>query len=130
MLPGWLIIAASFAYLLLLFAVASHGDRRARQGRSVIGNAWVYALSMAVYCSAWTYFGSVGRAATTGIWFLPIYLGPMLAMILATLVVRKMIRIARTYRTTSIADFIASRYGKSPLIAALVTLITVIGIVP
>jgi Na+/proline symporter/nitrogen-specific signal transduction histidine kinase len=124
------LIGVAFAYLLLLFAVASYGDRRARQGRSVIGNAWVYALSMAVYCSAWTYFGSVGRAAAAGVWFLPIYLGPMLAMIGAWMVVRKMIRIARSYRITSIADFIASRYGKSPLLAGLVTLITVVGIVP
>jgi Na+/proline symporter/nitrogen-specific signal transduction histidine kinase len=125
-----LIIGVSFAYLLLLFAVASFGDRRVAQGRSVIGNPWTYALSMAVYCSAWTYFGSVGRAAAAGVWFLPIYLGPMLAMILAWMVVRKMIRIARTYRITSIADFIASRYGKSPLLAGLVTLITVVGILP
>ena len=130
MLSPGLVLTASFAYLLALFAIAWWGDRRAQQGRSVIGNAWVYALSMAVYCTAWTYFGSVGRAATSGVWFLPIYLGPMLAMILAWLVVRKMIRIARTYRITSIADFIASRYGKSPLLAGLVTLITVVGIVP
>ena len=72
---------------------------------------------MAVYCTAWTYFGSVGRAAAAGVWFLPIYLGPTLAMVLAWIVVRKMIRIAKTYRITSIADFIASRYGKSPLLA-------------
>ena len=130
MISTALLIGVAFAYLLLLFAVASFGDRRARQGRSVIGNAWVYALSMAVYCSAWTYFGSVGRAAAAGVWFLPIYLGPMLAMIGAWMVVRKMIRIARSYRITSIADFIASRYGKSPLLAGLVTLITVVGIVP
>ena len=96
----------------------------------MIGNAWIYALSLAVYCTAWTYFGSVGRAAASGVWFLPIYLGPMLAMLLAWIVVRKMIRIAQTYRITSIADFIASRYGKSPMLAALVTLITVVGIVP
>ncbi|HEY9095071.1 MAG TPA: histidine kinase dimerization/phospho-acceptor domain-containing protein, partial [Hydrogenophaga sp.] len=130
MLSAPLVIAVSFAYLLLLFGVASWGDRRALAGRSVIGNAWVYALSMAVYCTAWTYFGSVGRAASSGVWFLPIYLGPMLSMILAWLVVRKMIRIAKAYRITSIADFIASRYGKSPVLAGLVTLITVVGIVP
>ena len=124
------VVAISFAYLLLLFAVASYGDWRAGQGRSIIGSPWVYALSMAVYCTAWTYFGSVGRAASSGVWFLPIYLGPMLAMVLAWLVVRKMIRIAKTYRITSIADFISSRYGKSPLLAGLVTLITVVGIVP
>ena len=130
MLSASLVVGASFAYLLLLFAVASLGDRRAAQGRSLIDNAWVYALSMAVYCTAWTYFGSVGRAATSGIWFLPIYLGPTLAMVLAWMVVRKMLRIAKSYRITSIADFIGSRYGKSPTLASLVTLITVVGIVP
>lgn len=130
MLSPALVIGASFVYLLLLFAVASFGDWRARKGRSIIANPWTYALSLAVYCTAWTYFGSVGRAASGGIWFLPIYLGPTLAMVLGWLVVRKMIRIAKTYRITSIADFIGSRYGKSPLLAGLVTLIAVVGIVP
>ncbi|MDI4657685.1 sensor histidine kinase [Xanthobacter autotrophicus] len=130
MISAPVVVGAAVVYLALLFAIAAFADRRAREGRSVIGNAWIYALSLAVYCTAWTYFGSVGRAAATGVWFLPIYLGPMLAMLLAWIVVRKMIRIAHTYRITSIADFIASRYGKSPLVAALVTLITVVGIVP
>ncbi|MEO8312772.1 MAG: sensor histidine kinase [Caldimonas sp.] len=130
MLSTPLVIAASFAYLMLLFAVAHLGDRRAREGRSIIGNAWVYALSMGVYCTAWTYFGSVGRAASAGLWFLPIYLGPTLGMLLAWMLLRKMIRIARVHRITSIADFISSRYGKSRLLAALVTLIAVVGIVP
>ena len=125
-LSGPVVIATALAYLLLLAAIAHVGDRRAAQGRSIIGNAWVYTLSLAVYCTAWTYFGSAGRAATTGVWFLPIYLGPTLAMVLSWMVVRKMIRIAKTYRITSIADFIASRYGKSPLLAGLVTLITVV----
>ena len=130
MLSTPLVIAASFAYLMLLFAVAYLGDTRAREGRSIIGNAWVYALSMGVYCTAWTYFGSVGRAASAGLWFLPIYLGPTLGMLLAWMLLRKMIRIARVHRITSIADFIGSRYGKSRLLAALVTLIAVVGIVP
>jgi Na+/proline symporter/nitrogen-specific signal transduction histidine kinase len=127
--PG-VVVAASFLYLGALFAIAAWADRRAAAGRSVIGNAWVYALSMGVYCTAWTYFGSVGRAASTGLWFLPIYLGPTLAMVLAWVVLRKMIRIERRYRITSIADFIASRYGKSRLLAGLVTLIALVGVVP
>jgi signal transduction histidine kinase/Na+/proline symporter len=130
MIAAPVVLAVSAAYLALLFAVAAFADRRAAVGRSVIGSPLVYALSLGVYCTAWTYFGSVGRAATGGISFLPIYLGPMLAMTVAWLVVRKMIRIAQSYRITSIADFIASRYGKSPGLAALVTLITVVGIVP
>mgnify|MGYP001177934779 CR=1 FL=1 len=130
MLPSWLIIGASFAYLLVLFAVAYYGDRRADQGRSIIANPWTYALSLGVYCTAWTYFGSVGRAASGGIGFLPVYLGPTLGLALAWLVVLKMIRIARSYRITSIADFIASRYGKSHLLGGLVTVIAVVGTVP
>jgi Na+/proline symporter len=101
MLSAPLVLGASFAYLLLLFAVAQFADKRARAGRSVIGNAWVYTLSLGVYCTAWTYFGSVGRAATSGLWFLPIYLGPTLAMLLAWTVLRKMVRIARIGRITS-----------------------------
>jgi Na+/proline symporter/nitrogen-specific signal transduction histidine kinase len=120
----------ALAYLLLLFAIAYAADRRATAGRSVIGHSAVYALAMGVYCTAWTYFGSVGRAASSGLWFLPIYLGPTMAMVLASTVLRKMVRIARTQRITSIADFIASRHGKSRLLAALVTLIAIVGIVP
>lgn len=130
MLPASLIVGTSFVYLLLLFAVAYFGDRRADQGRSVIANPWIYGLSLGVYCTAWTYFGSVGRAASSGIWFLPIYLGPTLGLTLSWLVVLKMIRISRTYRVTSIADFIASRYGKSQLLGGLVTVIAVVGTVP
>ena len=130
MLSPTLVLVLSFGYLLLLFAVAGWADRRAAAGRSVIGNAWVYALSIAVYCTAWTYFGSVGRAASGGVWFLPIYLGPTLAMLVAWVVLRKMVRTARAQHVTSIADFIASRYGKSPALAGLVSLITVVGIVP
>ena len=73
MLSSTVVIGASFAYLVLLFAVAWFGDKRAAQGRSIIASPWVYALSMAVYCTARTYFGSVGRAANAGVWFLPIY---------------------------------------------------------
>jgi len=130
MLSPTLVAGTAFSYLLVLFAIAWYGDRRAEQGRSLVASPWVYALSIAVYCTAWTYFGSVGRAASDGVWFLPIYLGPMLAMILAWVVIRKMVRIARTWRITSVADFIASRYGKSRLVAGLVTVITVVGIVP
>ncbi|THF60528.1 sensor histidine kinase [Pseudothauera rhizosphaerae] len=130
MLSGGLIVSVSFAYLLLLFAVAYFGDRRADQGRSIIANPWTYALSLAVYCTAWTYFGSVGRAASGGVWFLPIYLGPTLGFALSWLVILKMIRIAKTYRITSIADFIASRYGKSHLLGGLVSIIAVVGTVP
>lgn len=129
-MPTTFVIAAAFGYLLALFALAAWADKRAAAGRSVIGNAWVYALSLGVYCSAWTYFGSVGRAAEGGLGFLPIYLGPTLAMVLAWTVLRKMVRIARRYRITSIADFIASRYGPSGTLAGAVTLLALVGVVP
>jgi Na+/proline symporter/nitrogen-specific signal transduction histidine kinase len=129
-MPTALVLAVSFAYLLALFGIAWWADRRAAAGRSVIGNAWVYALSLGVYCTAWTYFGSVGRAASQGLWFLPIYLGPTLVMLLAGTVLVRMVRIARRQRITSIADFVASRYGKSRLLAALVTLIALVGLLP
>lgn len=130
MLHAPLVLTAAIAYLLLLFAIAWVADRRALAGHSLIANPWVYALSISVYCTAWTYFGSVGRATSSGIWFLPIYLGPTLAMVLGWLVLRKMVRIAKANRITSIADFIASRYGKSRLLSGLVTLIAVVGILP
>ena len=130
MLQGWVIVAASFAYIGLLFAIAYYGDKRAEAGRSVIANPWIYSLSLAVYATAWTFYGSVGRAASDGVGFLPIYLGPTLMLVLWWFVVRKMIRIAHTNRITSLADFIASRYGRSALLGGLVTVIAVIGILP
>jgi Na+/proline symporter/signal transduction histidine kinase len=130
MLQGWVIVAAALAYLGVLFAIAYHADRRADQGRSVIANPTVYALSMAVYCTTWTFYGSVGRAAATGIGFLPVYLGPTLMLALGWFVIRKIVRIAKANRITSIADFVASRYGKSQLLGGLVTVIAVVGIIP
>lgn len=126
--PAVLIVA--FSYLALLFVIAAWGDRRAEQGRSLVNSPTVYALSIAVYCTAWTFYGSVGRAATSGPSFLLIYLGPTLAMLCGWMLIRKMIRIARAQRITSIADFISARYGKSGALGALVALIAVIAIMP
>jgi Na+/proline symporter/signal transduction histidine kinase len=130
MLPAWLILGAAFGYLCLLFAVAYWADKRADTGRSVIGSPYVYALSIAVYCTAWTFYGSVGRAASSGIDFLPIYLGPTLVAVLWLPVLRKMLRISKSNRITSIADFVASRYGKSQLLGGLVAVIAVVVITP
>lgn len=127
-LSGWLIALLSVAYLGLLFAVARFGDARADAGKSII-SANVYALSLAVYCTSWTFYGSVGRATSGGLSFLTIYLGPTLMLLFVSVIV-KMIRISKAQRITSIADFIASRYGKSQLLAGMVTIIAVIGVVP
>ncbi|MDM8518413.1 sensor histidine kinase [Anaerolineales bacterium HSG6] len=130
MLQGGVVLLVSFLYIGLLFAIAYYGDKRADAGRSLISNPYIYALSLGVYCTAWTFYGSVGRAARTGIDFLPIYLGPTLMAALWWFVLRKMIRISKLNRITSIADFIASRYGKSSALAGLVTVIAVVGITP
>src|SRR5512133_156762 len=130
MLQGWVIVLVSFGYLGLLFAIATYGDRRAKAGRSIIANPWTYSLSLAVYCSTWTFYGSVGRAASSGVGFLPVYLGPTLMVGLWWFVLRKIIRISKAYRITSIADFVASRYGKSQVLGGLVTVIAVVGVIP
>jgi Na+/proline symporter/nitrogen-specific signal transduction histidine kinase len=130
MLTGGTIVLASFAYIGLLFAVAYYADRRADLGRSLIANPWFYSLSLAVYATAWTFYGSVGRAASDGVGFLPIYLGPTLMIVLWWFIVRKMIRISKLNRITSLADFVASRYGKSAMLGGLVTIIAVVGILP
>ena len=129
-LAAWVVVAVSATYLGLLFAIAYYGDRRADAGRSVISNGYIYALSIGVYATTWTYYGSVGRAASTGIGFLPIYLGPTVMVILWWLVLRKIIRICKRNRITSLADFMSSRYGNSTLLGGLVTGIAVVGIVP
>ena len=130
MLHGSTIILISFAYLGVLFAIAYFADQRADAGRSVIASPYIYSLSLAVYATAWTFYGSVGRAASDGVGFLPIYIGPTLMIALWWVVLRKILRISKQNRITSLADFIASRYGKSALLGGLVTIIAVIGILP
>ena len=124
------ILFFSIGYIALLFAIAYVGGKHAEIGRSVVSNSYIYALSLAVYCTAWTFYGSVGRAASTGLGFLPTYIGPTLVATLGLLVLRKIIRISKVHRITSIADFIASRYGKSTTLGSVVTIIAVLGIIP
>jgi len=126
----WLIIGFSFGYLLLLFLVAWYAENRSKQKKSLLANPYVYALSFAVYCSAWTYYGSVGRAAEQGMEFLAIYLGPSILAPLWWVLLRKIIRICKVQRITTIADFISSRYGKDVNLGMVVALFSVIGIVP
>lgn len=130
MLETGMIFFISTCYLGLLFAIAYFGDRHAEMGRSLISNPYIYALSLAVYCTAWTFYGSVGRAVRDGPMFLTIYIGPTLMICLGWLIMRKIIRISKVQRITSIADFIASRYGKSTALGGVVTIIAVLGVVP
>ncbi|HXT82486.1 MAG TPA: hybrid sensor histidine kinase/response regulator [Acetobacteraceae bacterium] len=130
MTRGWVILALSLGYVGLLFAVAYYGDRRAASRGRAKAKPVTYALSLAVYCTSWTFYGSVGLAARTGYDFLTIYLGPILMFTFGYPLLRRVIRISKSYNITSIADFIAARYGKSQLLAAAVTVIAVLGMLP
>jgi len=130
MVPAPLIAAVILLYIGLLFIVAHYADKRRDQGRSLICNPNIYSLSLAVYLTSWTYYGSVGRAATTGLDFLPTYLGPTLVAFTWWFTLRKVVRISKEQRIVSIADFISSRYGKSVALGALVTIFAVVGIMP
>src|SRR5260221_5268883 len=130
MLHGPVIVLTAFAYLGLLFAIAYYADKRADAGRSIIASPYVYSLSLAVYATAWTFYGSVGRAASDGVGFLPIYIGPTLMIALWWLGMRNNLRSSKKNPITSLADFIASRYGKSPRLGGIVPVIRVVGILP
>ena len=124
------IILSSVFYLISLFAIGYYAEVRARLKKSIINNPYIYSLSLAVFCTAWTFFGSVGRSTVTGLEFLFIYIGPTLIAPLFILLLRKIIRISKTQRITSIADFISTRYGKNISLGIIVTLLCVLGIIP
>jgi Na+/proline symporter/signal transduction histidine kinase len=130
MLNAWSLILIALAYMGLLFAIAWVGDKKriAHDHRNV--QALIYSLSLGVYCTSWTFYGAVGSAATTGWGFLPIYVGPVLVMLFGTDLIRRIATTSRDQRITSIADYIAYRYGRSHAIAVLVTVAAVIGSVP
>ncbi|MFO1372821.1 MAG: sensor histidine kinase [Candidatus Competibacteraceae bacterium] len=130
MLSDGVIIVSGLVYIGVLFGIAYYGDQRADAGRSIIANPYIYTLSLAIYCTAWTFYGSVGLAAANGADFLPAYLGPTLMAVLFWFVLRRIVRITKAHHITSIADFVASRYGKSGLLAGLVTIIAVVGVLP
>lgn len=125
------LIIISILYVVVLFAVAFWADKRAERGRvGWLRSPLVYTLSLSIYCTAWTFYGAVGYAARSGLEFITIYLGPTLVMIGWWLLLRRLVRIGRTQRITSIADLISSRYGKSNLLGVLVTLLAVAGTTP
>ena len=124
-----LVIASFLLYIGCLFLIALWVERKGR-GRRLANSAVVYSISLAVYCTSWTYYGSVGKAATSGMLFLTIYLGPTLAIILWWMVLRKLVRIKNTHRITSIADFISARYDRSQALAAIATVVALVGIMP
>jgi len=125
------LIAVILGYAVLLFTIAFWAERRAQAGRiSWLRSPFIYTLSISVYCTGWTFYGAVGSAARNGFEFVTIYLGPTLVFIGWWWLLRKLLRIGRTQRITSIADLISSRYGKSTTLAVLVTLLAVIGSTP
>ncbi|MDY0268390.1 SpoIIE family protein phosphatase [Trichloromonas sp.] len=130
MIPVEIITIISLLYFGLLFAVAYYADKRREEGRSIISNANIYALSLSVYLTSWTFYGSVGRAATSGLDFLPVYIGPTLIAFSWCFLLRKMVTISKEHNIVSIADFLSSRYGKSPALGAVVTIFTVLAIMP
>lgn len=130
MLDGWIIVAAAILYLGILFAVAYYGDHLAAKRPSRRDRPTIYALSLAVYCTSWTFFGSIGLSARTGLDFLPVYVGPILVLILGAPLISRIIRIAKSQNITSVADFLAARYGKSAPLAAVVTVLIVMGTLP
>ncbi len=130
MLQGWVVVVIALAYIGFLFLVASYGDRRHEVTRGNRARLLIYPLSLAIYCTSWTFFGSVGVAARTGFDFLTIYIGPVLMVGLAYPLIIRIVRLAKGQNITSIADFIAARYGKSQAVAATVALIAIVGMIP
>ena len=127
-MSNYLLIFIIISYLSILFYIAFLAEKKSKS--IWVNNPYVYTLSLAVYCSAWTYYGSVGVAANSGISFLAIYLGPVIASPLWILVLRKIIKISKQQKISSIADFISLRYGNHRFLGALVTIVCFLGIVP
>ena len=130
-MPFNLLVLTCFTYVALLFLVAYLVERRAARGQVAwLRSPLVYTLSLSIYCTAWTFYGAVGYAARSGLEFLTIYLGPTLVFIGWWWVLRKLVRIGRRHRVTSIADLISSRYGKSNLLGVIVTVMAVVAATP
>lgn len=121
---------AAFGYLLVLFAIAYYGDWRRAKGRSLIANPYIYSLSLAAYCTAWTFYGSVGKAANTGLTFLAVYLGPTAIAFSWWFGLRKLLRICKENNLTTMSDFLTLRYGKGALLGAVATLGVLTAIIP
>ncbi len=130
-MPFNLLVAACLLYVIFLFAVAFIVERRAQVGRlGWLRSPLVYTLSLSIYCTAWTFYGAVGYAARSGLEFLTIYFGPTLVFVGWWWLLRKLVRIGRQYRVTSIADLISARFGKSNTLGVIVTLIAVVAATP
>lgn len=134
MISPTLLATLGIAYIFVLFLVAWLADRRVEAGRSLLSGktmrGLVYALSLGVYCSSWTFYGAVGTANTSAWAHAPIYLGPILLMILAWPVFKRLVDTRRKQRVTSLADYLSARFGKRPSLALIVTVVAVAAVVP
>ena len=129
MMSGWLLLLVALAYVGLLFTVAWVGERHPGLAQGPRLRPVVYALALAVYCSSWTFYGAVGMATRTGLGFLPIYLGPILLLLFGWRILERLVLISGEHRIVSIADFLSSRYGRAPGLAALVAAVAVLAAV-
>ncbi|HAS29079.1 MAG TPA: hypothetical protein DCS56_03180, partial [Alcanivorax sp.] len=107
----WQLGVFALLYVMVLFVIAWWGDRAERRGLRVVNNAWTYSLGLGVYCTSWTFYGAVGEASGNGWTYLPIYLGPILTMLLGGELIYKLVSVGKQHHITSIADFMAARYG-------------------
>ena len=130
MINWWVLLVLSLAYVTVLFAIAYWGDVADSRRFSRFGRSVIYSLTLAVYCTSWTFYGAVGTAADSGWGYLPIYIAPMLVILLGWPLINRIVTISKRQNLTSIADFIAARYGKAQSLAALVTVIATVGSVP
>ncbi|MGO4561370.1 NahK/ErcS family hybrid sensor histidine kinase/response regulator [Rhizobiales bacterium 3FA27D7] len=129
-MQGWFIVIIALAYVTLLFGIASLGDRRSIAAGPGRPRPFIYALSLAIYCTSWTFFGSVGLSSERGLEFLGIYIGPILLFVFGFPLLSRIVRLAKAEKITSVADFLGARYGKSFTVAAIATLIAAVGAVP
>lgn len=131
MIQPWITVLVAISYISVLFVVASYGDRVRSFGKYYnASRPNIYALSLAIYCTTWTFFGSVGLASTSGLDFLAIYVGPVLVVTLFFPLLKRIVKLSKQERITSVADFLGSRYGKNNKVAAVAAIIAVIGTIP
>lgn len=128
MMSSFALFTVVLFYLALLFLVAHLAEKK--KSKLWINNPYIYALSLAVYCTAWTYYGSIGVAATSGLNYLPIYIGPIMIIPAWIYINTRIVRIARVNKISSLADFISLRYGNSRSFSAIITVVCLLAIVP
>lgn len=130
MLQPWILVLASLIYIGVLFAIAHYGDRRVQAHHLIPHRPLIYSLSLAIYCTSWTYYGAVGSATANGWEYIAIYLGPIVVLVFGFHFFKKLATICIEHNITTIADFVASRYGKAQSLAVLVTVIAILGTLP